>query len=344
MTVEVRNVEVRPRLRLLLADDALALTPPRPLVQGLLSAGSLALLFGESNTGKSTVAVDIGLAIATGSAWRGMRTRRGAVLHVAGEGLYGLSMRLRAYRDRFPAGRGAPYGIVYGDLDLLAPGDVGELLELIGEVASAVGETVGLVILDTLARCAVIDENDGAQMRMLVAACDRIRAETGAAVLLIHHAGKDTSKGARGHSSLRAAVDTELLVEGRDNPRTLTVTKQRDLPTVAAMQFDLDPVTVGHDSETDEPLTACVVAHKGAAPPPRRHEPKGRNQLRLLGALREHVRSTGRDIIATPDLRDIAKAQGISDRRRMAEARESLERDGWLVQSVGGYRLHGDQL
>ena len=30
------------------------------------------------------------------------------------------------------------------------------------------------------------------------------------AVLLVHHTGKDAAKGARGHSSLRAAIDTEI--------------------------------------------------------------------------------------------------------------------------------------
>jgi hypothetical protein len=47
-------------------------------------------------------------------------------------------------------------------------------------------------------------------MGKLVMNCDRIRFESGAACLLVHHVGKDTTKGARGHSRLRAANDTEI--------------------------------------------------------------------------------------------------------------------------------------
>ena len=112
MTVKLESVNVAARMRLLLADEAADLPAPQTLVQGLMVAGSLVLLYGESNTGKSTLAVDLGLAISTGSPWRGRRTRRGAVLHVAGEGLYGLAARLSAYRQQFPQTCGAPYGIV----------------------------------------------------------------------------------------------------------------------------------------------------------------------------------------------------------------------------------------
>ncbi len=75
-----------------------------------------------------------------------------------------------------------------------------------------------------------------------------------------------------------------------------------------------------------------------------RPQPTGRNQQSLLAAIREHARTTGCDLIATPDLREIAKAQGLADRRRFGEVRTSLERDGWIVPSVGGYRVNGATL
>ena len=37
---------------------------------------------------------------------------------------------------------------------------------------------------------------------------------TGAAVLLVHHSGKDEAKGMRGHSALLGALDAELAIEG----------------------------------------------------------------------------------------------------------------------------------
>jgi RecA-family ATPase len=47
------------------------------------------------------------------------------------------------------------------------------------------------------------NENAPDDMGALVRNIDRLRAETGAAVLLVHHTGKDTSRGARGHSLAR---------------------------------------------------------------------------------------------------------------------------------------------
>jgi hypothetical protein len=81
-------------------------------------------------------------------------------------------------------------------------------------------------------------------------------------VILIHHAGKDTTKGARGHSSLHGAVDTEIEVTSITNPRLATVRKQRDLPWGDVFAFDLEEVDLGTDPETFDPITACMVVHR----------------------------------------------------------------------------------
>jgi len=67
-------------------------------------------------------------------------------------------------------------------------------------------------------------------------------------VLMIHHAGKDSTRGARGHSSLRAAVDTEIEVSGQSNPTSGTASpKQRDLPSGDVLAFDIEPIEIGYD-------------------------------------------------------------------------------------------------
>ena len=209
---------------------------------------------------------------------------------------------------------------------------------MIGEMGSLVGERVELVIIDTLARCAIIDENDGGQMRLLVGACDRIRAETGATVMLVHHSGKDTSRGARGHSSLRAAVDTELLVEGRENPRKFTVTKQRDLPTAEATEFDLDAVTIGQDHENHEAITACVIKHGGIVRPAPR-SPSGKAQQSILRALVNRQSETEGALIWTlPELRKIGRDLG-QHRNTARDAVEGLVCSGFLTPTVGGHTL-----
>jgi hypothetical protein len=100
-------------------------------------------------------------------------------------------------------------------------------------------------------------------MTEAVKSIDAVRAATGAHVTIIHHCGKDEAKGARGHSSLRAAIDTEIEVFRPDGETvsTVKITKQRDLPVGEAMPFSLESVTLGIDRR-GKPITSCVVRHE----------------------------------------------------------------------------------
>ena len=78
--------------------------------------------------------------------------------------------------------------------------------------------------------------------------------------MIIHHSGKDKNKGARGHSSLRAAVDTEIEIKVDGQIRTARCRKQRDLENGKAIAFALQRVELGLDDECDL-ITSCVVEH-----------------------------------------------------------------------------------
>jgi len=56
------------------------------------------------------------------------------------------------------------------------------------------------------------DENSGKDMGRVIAHCKAFHKATGALVLLIHHSGKDDTKGARGWSGTRGAF-LELVLE-----------------------------------------------------------------------------------------------------------------------------------
>jgi len=78
-------------------------------------------------------------------------------------------------------------------------------------------------------------------------------------IMLIHHSGKDVARGARGHSSLRAAVDTEIELT-RDDFGVITaeVTKQCDGPTGYKFGYILRQIELGRDQDGD-PVTTCLV-------------------------------------------------------------------------------------
>lgn len=89
------------------------------------------------------------------------------------------------------------------------------------------------IAVDTLARCmAGGDENSAKDMSLFVQSCDRLRAETRAAVLVVHHSGKADKSAERGSSALRGAADTmiELALETEGGLKVKCSKQKEDAP------------------------------------------------------------------------------------------------------------------
>lgn len=223
------------------------------LVQKLLGEESMSVVYGESNTGKTFFAMAAAFAIATGTAFGQRKTAKGAVVYVAAEAGVSAENRIAALQKHHKAAQ-APFGLVPCPVDLLRPtGDVQALVELIREYEAKHGK-VRLIVVDTLSRAiAGGNENSPDDMGALVKHLDAIRVATKAHVMVIHHSGKDAAKGARGHSLLRAATDTEIEIANG----VARATKQRDMEMGEPIGFDLAVVTLGQTPE-GETVTSCV--------------------------------------------------------------------------------------
>ena len=241
--------------------SALALSETNnPLIADTLDEGALSVIYGESNSGKTFVALDKATAVATGMPWNGKATRRGLVVYVAAEGGKRIMRRLAALKKRYHAehGEDAPeplFALVRFPIDLRSnDANLKELLALIRAAEAETIEKCVWIIVDTLSRAlAGGDENSSVDMGRVVVAADRIRAETGAHFSYVHHCGKDAARGARGHSLLRAATDTEIEVTAG----ALKVTKQRDMERGEAYGFKLTDVYIGDDPE-GRPVRSAV--------------------------------------------------------------------------------------
>lgn len=270
-------------------DDASGDVPE--IVEGFLTAGGMTVAYGDSHSGKSYLFAHLGLCIASGLPWLGQRTVPGAVIYVAAEGAGSIRQRLRAYRKHF-GGLPVRFGLVKTSINMMSPNaDLEALVALIRAKGAEIVQPVSLVIIDTLARSMPGgNENDGIDMGKVVAGGDRVRQETGAHVLWVHHCGKDAAKGARGWSGLRAATDTEIEVT-KDEVQRLhfaEITKQRDLGTLGLRVCGrLLPVELGKN-QWGNPIEACVVQDVEGPTPPRRDtkkQPKGTETA--MEALRE---------------------------------------------------------
>lgn len=252
----------RPKMRLedIEAAASLALSGARePLLDGVLDEGAMSVAYGPSNVGKTFVVLDMASAVATGQPWNGIATTRGLVVYVAAEGGFGVNQRLLALLQKYEreAGDGAQkplFGVVKYPIDLRTDdADVDELCRLVEEEEWARGAGAHGSSLTRFPALWRGDENSSVDMGRIVKAADCIRDRTGAHFTFVHHTGKEVAKGARGHSCLRAATDTEMeICVGR-----LSVEKQRDMQIMEPVAFSLKPVELGNDRH-GTPVTSAI--------------------------------------------------------------------------------------
>lgn len=232
------------------------------IIKGVLPRAELGIVFGESGSGKTFKVLDLAMAVATGAEWRQRAVHQGAVVYVAAEGSGGFRKRLRAHAQHHGLDlAGVPLYVIPAAPNLLQKADALDVCRAV----NSLGVKTSLVIIDTLAQTtAGGNENSGEDMGLALSHCKGIHKATGAMVLLVHHSGKDTSKGARGWSGLRAACDVELEVTRFDQERVLALTKQKDGDDMLEFGFKLTTVSLGFDSDGDE-ITSCVAEPTDAA-------------------------------------------------------------------------------
>lgn len=251
----------KPILPFIWFSDATPNLEANDFVEGLLTAGSMSVIYGPSNCGKTFFVLDLALHVAWGKAWRGLEVDKGAIVYLSLEGAQGIQNRITAFRQHHGCAD-LPFVAMPRPVDLLASdADVAAVVQLVEYVAAETGQPVRMVIVDTLSRAmAGGNENSPEDMTALIGNCDRIRNATGSHLCIVHHSGKDEAKGARGHSSLRAATDTELEIK-RDPELTrsvVRVAKQRDLEAADPIAFTLQAIPLG-TNRRGKPVTSCVV-------------------------------------------------------------------------------------
>jgi hypothetical protein len=166
------------------------------------------------------------LEVARGGEWNGRKLLAAPVLYLVGEGSSSFVERLEAwseyYHEPIPA---SFYSAHLEPAPQLTEGD--EMRAFAALVKRKFGGTArgGLIVLDTFQAATVgLDEITGRDMTVAVEALQGLRRETGATVLIVHHAGKNLERGQRGHSSLGASMETEL-----------EISKDADSPNVKAV-------------------------------------------------------------------------------------------------------------
>lgn len=257
--------------------------PASWIIKGVLPRAGLAVVYGASGSGKTFFVLDLVGSVVRGAPWRGQPTQKGRGVYVVAEGASGFRNRLDAYCAHHCIDPAAfDIGVVADAPNLLDKGDMRDLIKAL----LAFGK-IDFVVIDTYARAmAGGNENDAKDVGQAVAHCDVIHRKTGALVVLVHHSGKDASKGARGSGALRAAADLELEVIQTREYRAATVTKQKDGEDGKEFQFKLAETVIGEDEDGDA-ITSCVVEHRDGPTRRRPSKPLTPRQELVLRTLDE---------------------------------------------------------
>lgn len=132
------------------------------------------------------------------------------------------------------------------------------------------------IIVDTFARASVgLEENSAKDMGLAVAILDKLKEATGACVLLVHHAGKDVSRGLRGSSAIGGALDSAVTIDGDLRNMWVKTDFQKDIEPTASVQLRAFPAgdslilktPTAIDLEQDDNVTkAMAVLYKAGVP------------------------------------------------------------------------------
>lgn len=242
------------------------------LIDGILTVGDKSIIGGASRSGKSFLAIDMAMSIATGRTFFGHKVMKpGLVVYQAGEGGRGIKKRFRAWRQyhQVDAAARIPVFILPAKVDIHSvDGDTGKLIEELAGIERLYNLPIVAFFIDTLAKASgVADENSGKDMGTVMGNVDRIaEAFPDMHVCLVHHMNAGGTK-LRGHTSVHAGVDQVILVtrdEANPRIRTATLDKQKDEEDGAKIMFELQVITIGERAIDRAPITSCVPLPLGA--------------------------------------------------------------------------------
>ena len=204
------------------------------LVEGLWSDQAVGILGGEPKCCKSFLALDVAVSVASGAAClRQFPVRRTGkvLLFPAEDSLAIVRQRLEGIACAAQVGfESLPVEVITApSLRLDTPVDRQRLLDTVQDLRPI------LLILDPLIRLHRVDENDATQVAALLSYLRQLQRQFQLAVLLVHHARKDSNssrpgQALRGSSELHGWGDSNLYMRRKGSQLTLS-TEHRAAPS-----------------------------------------------------------------------------------------------------------------
>jgi hypothetical protein len=257
-----------------------SLAKPPMFIKGLLRERGVVLIGGQSQAGKSYVAIALALALATGGSFFGRPVKEQVgVIYAAAEGDDTIQPRLVAAQKA--AGiKDHPPICVFQDFRMPRRGEgvrdtfapfVANVMSAREVFAERNMPAPRVLFIDTAsAGIDMEDENANTIISEVIKRLRELGSRADMLVVVVHHFGKDASKKLRGGSAWFADSDQVLSVLTQQdengvpiNPRSLFLDKLRGFPAGLVGNFDLGSLKIGVDEDGEDSLEGFIQVTGG---------------------------------------------------------------------------------
>lgn len=317
------------------------LPKPEWLIKDWITKGALGQVIGVRKKGKTFAMLDMCLHVALGREWNGHPTIRERVTYVIAEGstprFYDRVHAWCIENDVEPAELEEWFDVV----DFRVGVDNAEDLKAFVEADES---PVGLIVFDTVARNMDGDENSTADMNLFVKGADLIRNTYGCTVIVVHHIGKDETRGGRGSTSLPGAVDVTIVVRPPRGKKSglveVILDEVRDAERGEKLTFEMVKHIV---DDEDDIRTSVALRFQSAGTEEATSDAESPVQqaaedvllcrmLKLGGALAKHADAVD------PDVKGLSKSNIGNLLRKLAEAKLVSGTGPWSLTKRGEAR------
>lgn len=309
----------KPKLSFFLTSaDLKKLSPPTWLIKNVIPETGFGIIYGKSGTYKSFLTIDLLAHIANGRTWFGNNTKQKPVIYIPLEGKSGISKRIEAWKihnhsnDQIIS--------IFENINFKDKNNIEYLIEKIKD-ARLDG---GVICIDTLAQAGGdMDENSSKDMGNMIKTFQYIQQELGGIVLVVHHTGKDDSKGMRGHSSLYASLDFALECTAHGNlSAQFKIAKSKDSESDKGYTFKMSVINLGYD-EDGELITSLAVNPEPIIDIPT-SKTRVKNIDRVLMAISENPTFTQIELSRLLDIEKGNMSKHISDLKEIGYIKDKL--------------------
>jgi AAA domain-containing protein len=323
---------------------------PRYLIDGLVPASDITVVWGKPKSGKTFIVLDMALHVAAGEPYRDRQVMEGPVVYCALEGATAFPDRIQAASQFMVCDLAeAPFWLSpdrFTFLKVSGANDVARSIE------STLKEPPKLIVIDTLNRSLLGSENSDEDMTHYTRCIEDLSSQFSCAVMVIHHCGISGDK-PRGHTSLTGTCAAQLRISrankgpvppGKPTMICTTVEFMKDGPEGQQIFSWLQPINLGINEQGQE-VTSCYVSE---APEPADNVRAGAGMpsptAKALAVLQSAISESSIRAITVDDWRERCKLikMGKSKeaaRRAFYRAMERLEESGAIYLDGPWVRL-----